>query len=43
MTEESRKGAGTIDKNQKIPNIADEHGVACIKFFDLLRAQRWRF
>lgn len=43
VTEESRKGPGTIDKNQKIPNIADEHGVTCIKFFDLLRAQGWRF
>lgn len=43
VTEETRKGPGTIDKNQKIPNIADEHGVTCIKFFDLLRAQSWKF
>ncbi|MCQ9367587.1 DUF4411 family protein [Brevibacterium sp. 50QC2O2] len=43
VTEEGRKGPNTEDKNQKIPNIADEHGVACIKFFDLLRAQGWKF
>lgn len=43
VTEESRKGAGVIDKNQKIPNVADEHSVTCIKFFDLLRAQGWTF
>mgnify|MGYP000952332398 CR=1 FL=1 len=43
MTEEGRKSPGIADKNQKIPNIADEHGVTCIKFFDLLRAQGWRF
>lgn len=43
VTEETRKGPGTSDKNQKIPNIADEHGVICIKFFEFLRARGWRF
>ena len=43
VTEETRKGTGADDKNQKIPNIADEWGVTCIRFFDLLRAQGWRF
>ncbi len=43
VTEENRKGPGTIDKNQKIPNIADEHGVECMKFFEFMRAQGWRF
>lgn len=43
VTEESRKGSGVIDKNQRIPNISDEHGVTCIKFFDLLRVQGWIF
>ena len=39
MTEEARKGPGTIDKNQKIPNIAEEHRITCINFLNLLRAQ----
>jgi len=43
VTEERRAGLNTEDKNQKVPNIADEHGVTCIKFFDLLRAQGWKF
>lgn len=43
MTEEARKGPGTIDKNQKIPNIAEEHRITCIDSLDLLRAQGWRF
>lgn len=43
VTEETQAGPGTIDKNQKIPNIASKHGVACIKFFDFLRIQGWRF
>lgn len=43
VTEESRKGPGTVDKNQKIPNIADEHAVQTIKFFDYVRRQGWTF
>lgn len=43
VTEERRAGPNTIDKNQKIPNIADEYGVTCVTFFDLLRAQGWKF
>lgn len=43
VTEEARRGPGVVEKNQKIPNIADEYGVTCIRFFDLLRAQGWRF
>lgn len=43
VTEENRKGPGTIDKNQKIPNIADEHDVSTIKFFDFVRAHGWQF
>lgn len=43
VTEERRSGINTEDRNQKIPNIADEYGVTCIKFFDLLRAQGWKF
>lgn len=43
VTEENRKGPGTEDKNQKIPNIADEHGVRVIKFFDYVRAHGWQF
>lgn len=43
VTEESRKGPNTLDKNQKIPNVADEHGVKTIKFFDYVREQGWSF
>jgi hypothetical protein len=43
VTEESRKGPNTEDKNQKIPNIADEHGVKAIKFFDYVRDYGWQF
>lgn len=43
VTEESRKGPNTVDKNQKIPNIADEHGVDTMKFFDYVRENGWRF
>lgn len=43
VTEEARRGPGTIDKNQKIPNIAEEHRITCINFLDLLRARGWRF
>ena len=43
VTEESRKGPNTMDKNQKIPNIADEHGVETVKFFDYVRVNGWRF
>lgn len=43
VTEENRKGPGVIDKNQKIPNIADEHNVHVIKFFEFVRAQGWQF
>lgn len=43
VTEENRKGPNTEDRNQKIPNIADEHGVKTIKFFDYVRDKGWRF
>lgn len=43
VTDETRKGANTIDKNQKIPNIADEHGVKCQSFFEYIRSQEWTF
>lgn len=43
VTEENRKGPNTEDRNQKIPNVADEHGVDTIKFFDYVREQGWRF
>lgn len=43
VTEENRKGPGTIDKNLKIPNVAEEHGVRCMKFFDFVRTHGWSF
>lgn len=43
VTEESRKGPNTPDKNIKIPNVASEHGVQVIKFFDYVRREAWSF
>lgn len=43
VSEENRKGPGTEDRNQKIPNIADEHRVRTITFFDYIRAYGWQF
>jgi hypothetical protein len=43
VSEESRKGPGTIDKNLKIPNVADEHGVEVLKFFEYVRREGWSF
>lgn len=43
VTEEKPKGPNTEDRNQKIPNIAKEHGVSCIRFFDYVRGQGWQF
>lgn len=43
VTEERRAGPNAEDKNLKIPNVSDEYGVTCMKFFDLLRTQRWKF
>ncbi|NLR25681.1 DUF4411 family protein [Rothia dentocariosa] len=43
VTEEKRTGPGTIDKNQRVPNIADEHDVECINFFEFMRRKEWTF
>jgi hypothetical protein len=43
VTEENRKGPNTEDRNQKIPNVADEHDVDCIKFFEFARQLGWAF
>lgn len=43
VTEEGLKGPNTSDRNQKIPNIAMEHGVPTMKFFGFVKAQGWRF
>ncbi|PLC10811.1 hypothetical protein AUQ48_15920 [Kocuria flava] len=43
VTEEKRKGPGTHDKNLKIPNVADEHEVEVLKFFDYVRREGWSF
>lgn len=43
VTEENRKGPNTLDKNQKIPNVADEHRVVTMKFFEFVRGQGWQF
>lgn len=43
VTDERRKGPGVIDRNLKIPNVADEHGVSCLNLNDLARAEGWTF
>lgn len=43
VTEEKPKGPNAEDRNQKIPNIAHEHGVACIRFLDFVRDRGWQF
>ena len=43
VSEESRKGPGTLDKNQSIPTIADEHSVGVVKFFEYVRLNGWTF
>lgn len=43
VTEETRKGPNTLDQNQKIPNVAAEHGVETINFFGYVRKQGWRY
>lgn len=43
VTEESRKGPHASDRNIKIPNVADEHGVQVIRFFDYVRREGWSF
>ena len=43
VSEEREAGPGVEDRNQKVPNVAAEHDVECIKFFELARRQNWRF
>lgn len=43
LTEETMKGAGTHDRNLKIPNVAAEFGVSCIDFNQLARDEGWAF
>lgn len=43
VTEENRKGPNTPERNLKIPNVADEHGVEVLKFFDYVRREGWTF
>lgn len=43
VTEENLKGPNTPDRNQKIPNVALEHGVPTMKFFGFVKAQGWTF
>lgn len=43
VTEERAAGHGVVDANQKVPNVAAEHGVDSMRFFDLARAEGWAF
>ncbi len=43
VTEEKRKGPNCEDKNLSIPNVAEEHGVEVVQFFEYLRHNEWSF
>lgn len=43
VTNERRRGPGVTDPKLGIPNVADEHGVLCVTFNDLARAEGWQF
>lgn len=43
VTDERRKGPGTLAHNLGIPNVADEYDVECLTFVDLARREGWRF
>ena len=43
VSDERRAGPGVSDRKQKIPNVADEHNVPTVKFFDFARAEGWQF
>jgi hypothetical protein len=43
VSEEREAGPGVADRNQKVPNVAAENGVECIKFFEFARRQTWQF
>lgn len=43
VSEERQAGPGVEDRNQKVPNVAAENDVECIKFFEFARRQRWQF
>jgi hypothetical protein len=43
LTEETMKGHGTIDRNLKIPNVASEFDVSCVRFNQLARDEGWTF
>ena len=43
VTDERRRGPGTIDANLAIPNVAAEQGVECVDFNELARREGWAF
>lgn len=43
VTEETRKGPNTADRNQKVPNVADAYNVASMNFFEYVRSYGWTF
>lgn len=43
VTEESKAGAGVIDKNQKVPNVAHEYNVEVLNFYGFIRQEGWTF
>lgn len=43
VSEERQAGPGVEDRNQKVPNVAAENGVQCVRFFEFARTQNWQF
>ena len=43
VTHERRAGAGALDHNLGIPNVADEHGATCLRLQEVARNEGWRF
>lgn len=43
VTEEKMAGPGVIDKNQKVPNVAQRMGIDSVSFFGLARSESWSF
>lgn len=43
VTDERRAGPGAINRNLKVPNIADIRGVRTLTFVEFARAEGWSF
>lgn len=43
LTNEGRRGPDVLDRNLRIPNVADEYGATAISFNDFARSEGWSF